>query len=166
MISRLFKNQVTTAFASCLHLGRFQVEFRWGKTCYHFRKIVAGMKDMVAFCEKLELYTWNYLIYSSHLKTSVAFHGCLCFSGQAALMNARAWWMRPLTDLGRNDLMVDGKWGFKTMANKQWAVPSLFFRSLELNEDALFIFSIPNMTWRMFMDVPHAMHEASLCSNP
>ena len=93
--------------------------------------------------------SWNYIHgiamkYSQHLKTSVAFHGCLCFSGQAALMNARAWWMRPLTDLGRNDLMVDGKWGFKMMVNKQWAVPSLFFRSLELNEDVLFIFSIPH----------------------
>ena len=63
-----------------------------GKTCYHFRKIVASMKEMVAFCEKLELY-YIYGIamkYSQHLKTSVAFHGCLCFSGQAALMNARA----------------------------------------------------------------------------
>ena len=60
--------------------------------------------------------SWNYIYiygialkYSQHLKTPVAFHGCLCFSGQAALMNARAWWMRPLTDLGRNDLMVTGK---------------------------------------------------------
>lgn len=77
---------------------------------------------MVAFCEKLELYTWNYFIYSSHLK--------LRFMAAFVSVARLLWWMRELDGWGHWQIWVAMTWWLMVNeASKWWQTSSGQFQA-------------------------------------